>query len=266
MAVKEQNADNDGDLRVVARAIRRAVDEKADVINLSLNGPADNVSELRAAIAYAEQKNVVVVCAANNDNARPDATTPYPAGYPTVLAVASTNQQDRHSQFSHSGSFVDIAAPGEKVEVVTPINGDKRFHIVDGTSYAAPIVAGVAALVRAAHPELTAAQVRERILRTADAPPGKVPSPDLGYGIVNPYLAVTASIDDSQSIATPKPSGKLASLPIPPPANEGPRRRALGFGAALFGLAGLVAAAAAIAPRGRRLGPVPLSRNGSSFR
>jgi membrane-anchored mycosin MYCP len=254
MPVKEQNADNDGDLRVVAQAIRRAVDAKADVINLSLNGPADNITQLRDAIAYAEQKDVVVVCAANNDNARPNATTPYPAGYPTVLAVASTNQQDQHSQFSHSGSFVDIAAPGEKVEVVTPINGDRRFHIVDGTSYAAPIVAGVAALVRAAHPDLNAAQVRERILRTADAPPGKVPSPDLGYGIVNPYLAVTASIDDTQSIATPKPSGKPASIPVPASADGGPRHRALGFGLALFGLAGLVASVAAVARRGRARG------------
>jgi type VII secretion-associated serine protease mycosin len=251
MPVKEQHSENDGDLRMVAQAIRMAVDRGAQVINLSLNGPADNVTELRQASDYAESKQVVVVCAANNDNARPDATTPYPAGYPTVLAVASTNQLDQHSPFSHSGSFVDVAAPGEKVEVVTPIRGDNKFHIVDGTSYAAPFVAGVAALVRSAHPGLTAAQVRERIIRTADAPAGKIPSPDVGYGIVNPYLAVTASFDDAHPRPTPHLSGAAVVIPAPPVVDNSARRRSLGFGFALLGLAGLVGTGVAVIRRGR---------------
>jgi membrane-anchored mycosin MYCP len=254
LPVKEQQGDKDGDPRRIAAGITESVKRGARVINLSLNTAVD-VPELRAAVDFAERSNVVLVCAANNEGDKADATTPYPAGYKTVLTVASTNKQDQHSTFSNTGDFISIAAPGEDVQVATPIaNNDSSFYIVKGTSFAAPLVSGVAALVIAAHPNLTAKQVRERIIRTADAPPGTVPSKEFGYGIVNPYLAVTASLDDRAAADGSQTRNTLAPIPPVLAQDDGPRRRALGVGLALLGLTAVAGVAALVGKRGSRRG------------
>jgi len=244
--IKQSNQQKDGTAEGIAAGIDAAIAAHARVINISWATNVD-VSVMRAAVARAEAANIVVVAAASND-AQSGNLVAYPAAYPTVLAVAATDNQDQVAQFSETGNYVDLAAPGVKVEAPAPIRG---YLPLDGTSFAAPFVTGTVALVRSAHPTLTAAQVRARIEATADPPPGiTVPSQSYGYGTVNPYLAVTAVRDDAA--AAPKPA---KPVPLNAAAPEPGRDRhlehlALGIGAMLLGLAIVAGLAAAVVRRG----------------
>ena len=113
------------------------------------------------------------------------------------------------------------------------------------------MVTGTAALVLAAHPGLSAAQVVSRIEATADAPPGvTVPSPAYGYGIVNPYLAVTAVRDDALAPPPKAEAQPIAAVPPRPPADRHLQHLALGVGIALLGLAVVAGLVTAVVRRG----------------
>jgi membrane-anchored mycosin MYCP len=239
--------------QAIADAIDAAIAAHVGVINISIATSSD-VASLRQAIDRAEAHDVVVVAAASDDGANANQTA-YPAAYPTVLAVAASDRQDAVANFSGTGRYIDLAAPGVKVETPAPKSG---YLPQDGTSFAAPYVSGAAALVRAAHPQLTAAQVRARLEATADPPPGlTVPSPQYGYGIVNPYLAVTAVRDDSAAAPPPAKPQAIA----PPPPRVIPDRHlqhvALAVGVALLGLAILAWLGAAVVRRGSWFGRPP---------
>jgi thermitase len=106
----------------------------------------------------------VVVAAAGNSG--PSTAREYPAAedVPGLLAVAASTQKDRLADFSTRGSWVDLAAPGENIMSSVP---DDAYGTWSGTSMAAPLVAGTVALVRSAHPELSAERVAQRIVTTA---------------------------------------------------------------------------------------------------
>ena len=150
------------------------------VINLSLQqdrAQKDQVSdEVRQAVAYAQSKGVLVVAAAGNvsPNASPqssDFTTPtYPADFPGVVSVTSTDATDHLSAFSRRGSWVDLAAPGEKVLTTYP--GCDCYAMATGTSFATPYVSAAAALVWANRPAMTPDQVEARLESTAAVIPG----------------------------------------------------------------------------------------------
>ncbi|MFI2650612.1 type VII secretion-associated serine protease mycosin [Micromonospora fulviviridis] len=169
-----------------ARAIRWAVDHDADVVNLSVVLYADNPA-VRAAIAYAVRRDAVVVAAAGNlhDSGDP---SPYPAAYDGVLGVGAIGADGTRSAFSQTGPYVDLVAPGSDVLMAAPRQG---HHRAEGTSYAAPFVAGTAALLRQYRPELDAAEVARRIVTSADPAPGRADG--YGAGVLNPYRAVTES-------------------------------------------------------------------------
>ncbi|GAA2714095.1 type VII secretion-associated serine protease mycosin [Micromonospora olivasterospora] len=164
-----------------ARAIRWAVDHGADVLNLSVVLYADNPA-VRAAVGYALARDVVVVAAAGNlhDSGNP---RPYPAAYDGVLGVGAIGSDGQRAGFSQTGPYVDLVAPGGEVLMAAPGQGHRQ---AEGTSYAAPFVAAAAALVRQYRPGLTAAQVAQRIVATADPAPGD----GYGAGVLNPYRAV----------------------------------------------------------------------------
>ncbi|TNH24596.1 type VII secretion-associated serine protease mycosin [Micromonospora orduensis] len=167
-----------------ARAIRWAVDHDADVVNLSVVLYADDPT-VHAAVAYAVERDVVLVAAAGNlhDSGDP---RPFPAAYDGVLGVGAIGADGVRAGFSQTGPYVDLVAPGSEVLTAAPGQGHQR---VEGTSYAAPFVAATAALLRQYRPELTAAQVARRIIATADPAPG--PGHGYGAGVLNPYRAVT---------------------------------------------------------------------------
>lgn len=234
----------DGTAAGMARAIRAAVDGGATVINVSANAPAPS-DPLRAAVEYAAAKDVLIVASAGNADPgtpqQPGAGITYPAVYDEVLAVAATDREDQAATFSVAGDFVDLAAPG--VDILSLGVKGPGYRLDAGTSFAAPYVAATAALVRARHPGLTAAQVKHRLEATADRPASRVPDPKVGWGVVNPFNAVTVVVpgerDGDAAGAGPgrtsadKASGQEGSAPAgeaPVPASPGPDAAAAGSG------------------------------------
>jgi subtilisin family serine protease len=160
----------------VANAIRYAVDNGADVINMSFGkGYSPHKEVVDAAVQYADARDVLMVHAAGNDGANIDSTESYPtreyadggqaALWIEVGASSSDGGEALAASFSNYGAeTVDLFAPGASIYSTVPGNGYERN---DGTSFAAPMVTGLAALIMAHHPDLSAAQVRSLILETA---------------------------------------------------------------------------------------------------
>jgi type VII secretion-associated serine protease mycosin len=170
----------------VAAGIIWAADQGAQVINLSLGGPEPS-SVLADAVAYAIGKGRVVVAAAGNSGIEERS---YPAALPGVVSVGATDAAGRLADFSTQGDWVTLAAPGFDVLSTQPTWTGEAYGWFDGTSAAAPVVAGVAALVRAQTPSLNPAQVTARLRTTArDAGPRGV-DPAYGAGVVDATRAV----------------------------------------------------------------------------
>ncbi|GLZ01996.1 type VII secretion-associated serine protease mycosin [Actinoplanes sp. NBRC 103695] len=229
---------DDGTAGLLARGIRAAVDAGASVINISASAASPEAS-LVAAVQYAEEHDVVVVAAAAN-GATEQRTVAYPAALPTVLAVGAIDAAGVLADFSQQGRHLRLVAPG--VDVVSIGPGGPGHWVGSGTSYAVPFVVGVVALVRAYRPDLTAAQVRHRLLTTADHPATAIPDPGLGWGVVNPSAAVAAVLPEEGGAGVVAGPGSARHPALPPPDPIGPFLAALGAGlaVALLGAVGLL--------------------------
>ncbi|MFJ4044677.1 S8 family peptidase [Microbacterium sp. NPDC089987] len=178
----------------VVEAMKWAVDHGADVINLSFTtNTLDWDRSWDQAFLYAFEHDVVVIVAAGN---RGSGTSMIgaPATIPGVLTVGGVDQTGVASQgASTQGITIGISAPSESL---LGVSADGTLRSWDGTSGAAPIVTGAAALVRAAHPDLDAANVINRLIRTAVPVPdmARTPDPLYGFGLLDAEAAVTASI------------------------------------------------------------------------
>ncbi|GIF14945.1 type VII secretion-associated serine protease mycosin [Actinoplanes teichomyceticus] len=231
----------------IANAIRWAVDNGAGVINLSLETVP--TSELAAAVNYAVAHRVVVVAAAGNQEQGTQRDQPaFPAGYRPVLAVAGVDQQDKHVDTSISGDYIDVAAPG--LQIVAPAPGGGFFTEAEGgTSFAAAYVSGVAALVKSYYPDLPVQDVVNRIVATADNPPeGR--TQEAGYGVVNPYRAVTAILGGRENV----PAGTLPEPEDTDDSLAGARTAAAIAVVAALVLTALILMARPILRRGRERG------------
>jgi len=193
----------------MAQAIVYAADNGARIINLSAAGPG--LPEfVQDAIDYADSNGVLVFVAAGNTAENIDAIGP--AGLDKVITVAATGLDDSRAPFSNWGKRVDIAAPGMHVKSIrsrqtdfrfTSLDGayrrgsaildaDRRAYRADGTSFAAPLVAGVASLIWSQNPELTHIEVRrmlEQSARDIDTP-GR--DQYTGYGLLDAAAALAA--------------------------------------------------------------------------
>ncbi|MGH9036440.1 MAG: S8 family serine peptidase, partial [Acidimicrobiia bacterium] len=151
----------------IAAGITWAVDQGADVINLSLGGPGAS-SVLQAAVNYAIARDVVVVSAAGNLRPGIDPVEPhYPAACDGVIAVGATDGSNNLAAFSNYGSWVDLVAPGVDIYTTNRASGPAEAYAkVAGTSFAAPIVAGAALLLRAADPSASVATIADRLRRS----------------------------------------------------------------------------------------------------
>jgi type VII secretion-associated serine protease mycosin len=187
MPVRVLDADGYGFDDTIAKGIAWAADHGAKVINLSLGGPqADPV--LQSAVHYATRKGALVVVAAGNDG---NDAVQYPAAYPEALAVAATDATGTLTQFSSYGDWVDVAAPGwEVLSTALRVPGSSAYVAESGTSFSAPYVAGVAALVRAQHPSWTVAHVRRQITTTARDAGAPGFDEFYGFGVVDAYAAL----------------------------------------------------------------------------
>ncbi|GHD83924.1 type VII secretion-associated serine protease mycosin [Salinibacterium amurskyense] len=188
----------------IAQAVRYAVDQGADVINLSLTRETlDWPVSWDSAFLYAMDNDVVVVAAAGN---RGSGTTSVgaPATMPGVLTVAGVDVNGVASfNASTQGITIGVAAPSEDLVGVAPGGS----HVLwNGTSGATPIVAGIVALVRAAHPELDAANVINRIVATAHDTGAPGADAIYGFGLIDAEDAVNANVP----LVEENPMGSLA--------------------------------------------------------
>jgi len=185
LPVKVLDSQGSGTDADVASGITWAADQGARVINVSAGG-TDDSSVLRDAVNYALARDAVVVAAAGNDAS---AFPFYPAAYPGVVAVTATDHAGAFASFSNYGPWSTLSAPGVNITSTAMGPGD-QYSTGSGTSFAAPLVAGASALLRAANPTWSQAEVMARLKVTArDAgPPG--PDDQYGYGLVDPTYAL----------------------------------------------------------------------------
>lgn len=191
----------------IAKGIIYAADHGADVANLSLGGTNQD-SPTQTAVNYAMSKGIVVAAAAGNARALDNATN-YPAAYPGVLAVASTERDDTSSTFSNTGTYLDIAAPGGRILSTVP----GGYGYMSGTSMATPYVAATAALVAdITGGTLTTEQFERRLTESAwDLGPAGWDK-EFGYGLANPH-GTLCSFTSCAAPTSPSPAPSPTSSP-----------------------------------------------------
>jgi membrane-anchored mycosin MYCP len=267
-----------GDVETMAQSVRTAADLGASVINISSVacvriGTTLDDRALGAALSYAvDVKNTVVVVAAGNigagqcpaqqADATPDSATVIvsPAWYDDyVLTVGSVNVHGEPSAFTMAGPWVDVAAPGETVVslsstgdvLVNAIDGQQGSTPLSGTSYAAPVVAGMAALIRSRFPTWTARQVMQRIKATAHHPPGGW-DPLVGAGLVDMLAAVSTDTPTDPPAPPLRASTPIPQPPLPAPPDHRARNTAFTGAVVCGGLLTLVLALGGMWTRRRR--------------
>jgi membrane-anchored mycosin MYCP len=272
-----------GNTQTLALAITRAVDLGATVINLSevacapVAAGLDDTAVGRA-VRYAFERNVVVVAAAGNfntqsmcsaQNTMTDPNQPLKRGWDTVgtiaspawfedyvLTVGAVTTSSAPADFSLHGPWVAVAAPGERITsldangagLINAQLGQDGMVPLNGTSFAAPYVSGVVALVRSRFPELTAGQVMDLIKRTAHTP-GEGPNPATGYGVVDPVAALTYQLPSAAG-GQPDAGRPISGPPQPDPGNVRARMIVFGVTAASVALMAGALGLAAVRRRG----------------
>ncbi|MGW3345219.1 S8 family serine peptidase [Nonomuraea rubra] len=179
----------------LARALRYAANHGAQVVSMSIGSYGPLRSE-REAVSYALGKGVVLVAAVGNDGQTPYAKEKgtsywsFPAGYPGVIGVAATDKQGRRATFSSDNLSVLVSAPGVEVPVVKREGG---YELSEGTSSAAALVAGVAALVKSRYPSLRPEQVAQALSASARGRPAAGYDDQTGFGVVDAAAALNAA-------------------------------------------------------------------------
>ncbi|HWG89306.1 MAG TPA: S8 family peptidase [Candidatus Thermoplasmatota archaeon] len=179
LPVKVLDEGGEGDLSLVATGVRYAADRGAHVIVLSL-GSYDDTPALRDALQYAVAKGALPIAATGNHGLTPGVL--YPAAYPEAVAVGALEDDGTVPWYSNGGPEVDFVAPAE--EILTTAR-DGRFLRRSGTSFAAPHVAGVAALFKAEDPTLGPAALVQRLRANAKDVGAAGVDVRSGYGLVN---------------------------------------------------------------------------------
>jgi subtilisin family serine protease len=164
MPIKFLNSKGSGDLYAAIHSIRYATRMGARIISNSWGGGGYSIL-LSEAIAEAVAQGVVVVAAAGNSASDNDAMPTYPANYPGVVSVASSDQSDSLSSFSNYGvDTVMVAAPGSQIWSTIP---GSKMAAFSGTSMAAPQVTGALALALSIKPQATAAELKDKLCSTS---------------------------------------------------------------------------------------------------
>jgi len=197
MAIKANEDGQDG-IKHGYEGILYAAENGADVINTSWGHSGGGPSQFEQEIidsAFA-LGSIIISSAGNDPGVSPPDTCEieYPAWYDHVVAVAATNQNDRVTNWSFYGSWVDVAAPGQGIYNTWY---DDNYAMLQGTSMSSPIVAGVAGLLRSIDPAMNSDQFEEKMWYTSDDISDKNPGyiGRIGGGRVNTYRAVLSMTD-----------------------------------------------------------------------
>ena len=216
MPIKVLNAEGTGSTANVAAAIRFAVENGADVVNLSLGGPTSS-GLVSSAINDALAAGVPVVAAAGNQGS---STPSYPAAQPGVVAVGAVDRYSAAASFSNTGDHLAVVGPGVGILSTTPRTSasPSGYGAMSGTSMAAPFVTGVLAMLRAAAPDAGVDALRTALVSTANdmGPAGH--DPQFGAGLVDAAAARAAVARVSQPAPAPAPAPEPAPAPAPEPA------------------------------------------------
>ncbi|WJV45818.1 type VII secretion-associated serine protease mycosin [Streptomyces flavofungini] len=196
--IQQNDAEGHGTTATLADAIDYAVASGAQIINISQD-TANAVRpepKLEKAVKKAIAADRLIIASAGNDGLGGNVKETYPASFEGVLAVASSDRNNERAPFSQSGDFVDVAAPGVDMISTVPLGG----HCSDnGTSFSAPYVAGVAALIKSKHPAWTPRQITAQIQQTAERSTSGFDRL-VGWGVVDPVRALT---EDDHPIERP---------------------------------------------------------------
>jgi thermitase len=198
LSVKVLNDQGSGYISDVASGITYAASHGARVISMSLGG-GSRTETLHSALDYAMANNALPVCAMGNNGS--SLNTPEPGYWHDCLSVIATDQNGAKASFSNYGVKADVAAPGVAIlstmptypVTLTSTYGYRtNYDALSGTSMATPMVAGIAGLVLSENPSLTPAQVAGII--EASSGDGVSWNPNLAFGVVNAYSAVSSAI------------------------------------------------------------------------
>jgi thermitase len=204
LPVKVLGGDGSGTYSDVAEGIVYAADNGARVINMSLGGSSDSTT-LKNAVNYALGRgSMIVASAGNNGNSSPS----YPASYPGVLSVSASDQSDNLASFSSYGNNVFVASPGVSITSSVPGGGYKQYN---GTSMAAPHLAGLIALVLSKNPGYSNSEVLDQIKKNSE----KVGPYSYDQNGWNPYYGYgrISSGKTLQNLASPSPSATPSATP-----------------------------------------------------
>jgi subtilisin family serine protease len=217
MPLQALDDDGTGYTSDVTAAVYYAVDNGAQVINLSLGAYANDPA-MQTAVNYATAHNVVVVAAAGNcgDGAGsecadvPIGTIAYPAAYPNAIAVGASTQTDQRASFGSYGPALDVSAPGYNIPISTSWSVDSPTNTyasgLYGTSFSSPFVASLAALIKSIRPATSVSDVTALIDATATKPVGMnglAYSEQFGHGIINAASALTIASVLNSTTGTP---------------------------------------------------------------
>ncbi|MER6270433.1 type VII secretion-associated serine protease mycosin [Streptomyces sp900105755] len=234
----------------LAEGIRWAADHGADVINLSLGDDSDSAHPEPSedeAIQYALKKDVVVVASAGNGGDKGDHIS-YPAAYPGVIAATAVDKFGTRAGFSTRRWYATVSAPGVDIVIADP---DHKYYEGWGTSAASAFVSGAVALIKAAHPGLTPAQIKKLLEDTARDAPAGGRDDSRGFGMIDPAAAIKAAARlKTQNLTSASYSKKyFGSGPDPEPKTSS----ATDWAAPLAGSSGgVLLVAAVVLWRGRR--------------
>ncbi|MEV2215060.1 type VII secretion-associated serine protease mycosin [Streptomyces sp. NPDC050997] len=239
----------------LAEGIRWATDQGADVINLSLGDDSASAHPEPAedeAVQYALKKGAVVVASAGNGGEKGDHIS-YPAAYPGVIAATAVDKYGTRASFSTRRWYSTVSAPGVDVVIADP---DHKYYEGWGTSAASAFVSGAVALIRAADPGLTPAQIKKLLEDTARNAPADGRDDSRGFGFIDPAAALTeAGRLKPEGLESASYGDKyFGSGPDTADEDDGPA----GWAASLAGGAGgLLLVGAVFLWRGRRRAPRP---------
>ncbi len=205
-SVKVLTSSGGGSLEAILNGIQWAIDQQMDIINLSL-ASKNHSPELQAILNKANELGIIVVAAAGNIESidfdgnyiQGPSDVLFPARYPSVIAVGSTDTENKLSSFSYKGPSVELSAPGEGIystfsNISTATHADYKYS--QGTSVSTPFVAGVFAQYKEAYPHLSNVQLRETVKRAVIDLGVKGKDTSFGHGLVQSLQSEAALFPD----------------------------------------------------------------------